>query len=255
MLLSYLKNLNRRRLEKRHRLQNERLSSQIKIIRDCITISEQHKKVFPKYKNIALGKDVAIVATGKTLEQFNPEFLSRETIYIGVNRAVFFNKINYDYLFIQDYSGAKDYLRNISEYQRTDGKKCIKLYGRLIKKTDYKFIIPEQEYLLANANLYYTAYPERNFNYDISTGGLADLESVVFAALNFALWMHPKSISLVGCDCSSIYFDNKKTSRDFSELLDGWMIARKFQMGFYPDIKIYSINPVGLREIFIDKYF
>lgn len=220
------------------------------MIRDCITISEQHNKIFPKFKNIARGKSIAIVATGKTLEKFDPSFLPSETIYIGVNRAVLFKKINYDYLFIQDYSGAKNYLRKITEYRRTDGKECIKFYGRLIKKSDPKFIIPEEEYLLSNANLYYTAYPEREFIYDIANGGLADLESVVFAALNFAFWAHPKSIYLIGCDCSSTYFDNKKSSRNFSDLIEGWIIAKNFRNAYYPDIDIISINPIGLRKLF-----
>ena len=205
---------------------------------------QQHQKVFPAFKGIHRGKDIVLVATGKTLSKYHP---IEGAIHIGVNRAIQHKEITYDYFFLQDYSGSQGYIGEINRY-RPD--KCVKFYGR--QGVD-NWIIPEFQIEEANAIRYYTTYPYHVFKYDISVAGLADFGSIVFSAVSFALWTRPKRIYLVGCDCSNLYFDNQK-SGNFSYLINGWKELKAFHDTYYPDTEIISINPVGLKGLFNDLY-
>ena len=56
--------------------------------------------------------------------------------------------------------------------------------------------------------------------------------------------------------------DKKWTKEDFRNLTkegkkafdSAWKELKEFTNAFYPDIEIISINPVGLKGIFIDQY-
>ena len=39
-----------------------------------------------------------------------------------------------------------------------------------------------------------------------------------------------------------------------NRVIDKWKELKEFANAFYPDIEIISINPVGLKGIFIDQY-
>lgn len=211
-------------------------------------ISHQHQEIFTKYKSIHYGEDIALVASGSTLNQYNP---IENCIHIGVNKVITRKDIKFDYFFIQDYSGSKDYINEVNNFNG------IKFYGRQAyhrKNTDtVQGCIPEFEIENAKANLYYTSYPFHQFKYDIRFAGLADYKSIVFAATHFALWTRPKRIFLVGCDCSNLYFDKAK-GKDFSYLKKGWEDLKKFKEIYYPDTEIISINPIGLTGLFKDKF-
>jgi len=113
--------------------------------------------------------------------------------------------------------------------------------------------------LKANAKRYYTGYfPELiKFNPDISTNIIADHGSVIFSALNFALFTQPKRIYLVGCDVSNNgYFDDPQRKPTFSlaTLLNGWHEIKELQQIHFPSTEIISINPVGLKGLFKDMH-
>lgn len=210
------------------------------------SIHKQHNLVFPKYKNINYGKEVVIVATGESVKRYTP---ITGAVHIGLNRAVLLDSIKFDYFFLQDYSGAKDYIEKINNYNPNI---CRKFYGRMMSSKGVEHcIIPDYQIEKANAELYYTSYPNKVFHYDISSFPLADFHTVANSAFHFALWTHPTKIYLVGCDCSSTYFDGSK-GKSFSYLIDGWKKAKQFADLYYPDIEVTSINPVGLAGLFKD---
>ena len=97
-----------------------------------------HREVFSKYKNINRGKDVVLIATGPSLKDFKP---LENAVYIGVNRAFQYNKIKFDYMFLQDYSGSIDYIEDFLNYEPEYTKKFLGF-------TDFKYtkhcIIPEK---------------------------------------------------------------------------------------------------------------
>ena len=218
--------------------------SHLRLMCHANTIANQHSKIFLNYKGLHKNKDIVIVATGETLDKYIP---IKDAIHIGVNKACLFDKVKFDYLFLQDYSGSKLYI------DRIKNSECVKFYGKFCTEKLSDCNIPIHEIESANSKLYYTTYPDHYFAEDLTTHGLADYHSIVFAALSFALWTHPKRIFLVGCDCSNLYFDGTK-GKSFQFLKKGWEKARDFCFNSYPDIEIISINPVGLKGLFKDVY-
>ena len=92
---------------------------------------------------------------------------------------------------------------------------------------------------------------------DITKGMILDRGGgTVFSALQFALFTEPKTIYLVGCDCTdSGYF--KKAGKGIKQnLLEKteylWHEAKYFINQYYPDTEIVSVNPVKLKGLFRD---
>ena len=222
------------------------------------TVANIHKKTFGEYKNRFYGKDIAIIATGPSLNNYKN---IENTINIGVNKSFLKDNINLDFLFAQDYYAIKDYIDLISnpKYQNIQkfyGSVSNRPYG--LKEIDSSIlIIPESLRLRHNAKKYFLyskwpAYPIA-FNPDIDTTFLTDGRSVVFSAMQFALFTNPKRIYLIGCDCTSGYFDNT-VGADASILIEGWKQLKKFADTYYPETEIISVNPKGLKGIFKDLY-
>lgn len=220
-------------------------------LEEVLAISKQHEKVFRKYKNIFGGKEsVVLLASGSTLNKYKPIAGAHHIAVNGVvNNSALRDAI--EYYFIQD-RGTEAYLNNILSLE------CKEIFfGRPVNPISVEgLVIPENWFANKknNANLYYTTYPNNEFRYDITTFGLPDFGSVIFSAFSFSLWMRPARIYLVGCDCSDRYFDGRERKHSLSRLIRPWIEASKFQKIYYPDIDIISINPVGLKGVFKDKY-
>lgn len=224
-----------------------------------------HQKTFPKFKNINQGKNVVLLASGPTLKQYKP---LENVINVGVNRSFQGISEKFDYIFIQDYAGqTKSYIKELNNYNRDT---CIKFYGIASELNPNIQFIPESEVIEANALRYRTDsidfdnyyYSDVNFAYDIASQPLGDGRSIVFSAMQFILWTHPKKIYLVGCDCSlGGYFNNEKLNEkekqnylNTVEIIENWKKLKFFANRYYPDTEIISINPVGLKGIFKDIY-
>ena len=94
----------------------------------------------------------------------------------------------------------------------------------------------------------------RNLPIDICSNALGDGgRSIAFSAMQFALWCEPKEIYLVGFDCTQIRFDNSKSGINSNTVINYWKQIKQFANHYYPNMKIYSINPIGLKEIFPEK--
>lgn len=216
-----------------------------------------HQKTFLHFKNKHAGQDIVILATGPTAKKYKA---IPNAIHIGVNRALDLG-IDLDYIFIQDYSGATDYLRRINAY-RPD--RCIKFYGLTTEyEPEMKRVLPETDAILSSALRYRTDWMRISgfspqFTYDISSQPLGCFGTVVFPALQFALWTNPKRIYLVGCDTSRTgYFDNEKKNFNYlvpEHLIPCYKKFKEFAHTYYPDVEIISINPVGLKGIFKDVF-
>lgn len=212
-----------------------------------------HQKTFPRFKGIHAGKDIVILATGPSLNDFKP---IKNAIYIGVNSAFKYDKVKLDYLFAQDYSGMHDYIYDMDNYKGND---CVKFYGLTTEfDGEWPRVMPESHAVRANALRYRTDWEllhgpfECKFAYDLSTMPLGCFGSIVFPAVQFALWTNPKRIYLVGCDCSNAGHFDKTANNDMSFLLYPWKKLKEFISVYYPDTEIISVNPVGLRGIFKD---
>lgn len=218
-----------------------------------------HQRTFLPYKNKAAGRDIVIVAGGPTAARFKP---IPNAIYIGVNRAYKLSSVTLDYLFCQDYIAIQsgDTLDEIYAYRRGE---CVKFVGLVGDNAwDNGFVIPESFAARLDALRYRAVEGELDdFAYDLSVQPLADCGSVVFAALQFALWMNPRRVYLVGCDCSQGGYFYKSGDAPgaggkplpVDRLLQGYAWFKQFAQRYYPETEIISINPVGLKGLFIDQ--
>lgn len=217
-----------------------------------------HLQTFPKFKGIHQGKDIVLVASGVTASQYTGDKI-KDAIHIGVNRSFQINnyEIPMDYIFIQDYSGkTKEYIDDLDKY-RPD--KCQKFYGLT---TEWSYVpertIPESHAIKAKALRYRTDWAkiegfQPEFAFDIATQPLGCFGSIVFPALQFALWTYPKRIYLVGCDCTTAGYAYDKRDTNFlvpDRVINAYKKFKEFANKYYPDVEIISINPVGLKGIF-----
>ena len=68
-------------------------------IRRMLTVHAMHQKVFPQFKNTLNGKSVVIIGAGPTVNDFRPELMQEDCVYVSLNRAFKFDKVKFDYLF------------------------------------------------------------------------------------------------------------------------------------------------------------
>lgn len=219
------------------------------------SICKIHSKVFPQFKNIYKNKKAVIIATGPTLCNYS---YIRNAVHIGVNSS--FKKCKLDYWFAIDYAVNKNY---IEELKNTD---FIKFFGQCSSSpTDHYYRFAEETFHFPDAVIdscknsfkFYFDHPSLEINRDIETEALPDLGSCVFSALTFAIYLGCNEIYLVGCDCSANgYWNLDVPHKRFSSsiLKRGWNIYKRYLEVFYPNIKIISINPIGLKGMFNDIY-
>ena len=231
-----------------------------RLIQTNISTSNLHQKTFLPFKNKHNNQEIVIVASGPTAGRYKP---IENAIHIGVNRSfqIGNGRIPMDYIFIQDFSGSTpDYIEELNDY-RPD--KCQKFYGLTDEWIyDPEKTIPEEHAIKAKALRYRTDWapisgfiPE--FTYDLSTKPLGCFGSIIFPALQFALWTNPKRIYLVGCDCSLSGYAYNSTEKNFlvpEYLIHTYVNFKNFAAKYYPDTEIVSINPMGLKGIFKDIY-
>lgn len=228
------------------------------IVSRALSTMAMHQRTFSPFKNKAAGRDVVIVAGGPTAAKFKP---IAGAIYIGVNRAYKLSSVALDYLFCQDCIAIRegDTMDEMCAYRRGE---CVKLVGLVGDNAwDNDFVISESFALKMGALRYRAVEGDLDdFAYDLSVQPLADCGSVVFAALQFALWMNPRRVFLVGCDCSKggyFYKSGDAPAADgkplpVDRLMQGYAWFKQFAQRYYPETEIVSVNPVGLRGMFVD---
>jgi hypothetical protein len=218
--------------------------------RFLLKVSNLHSKVFPKYKNINKDNTVVLIGTGPSLNQYKP---IEHAVYVGVNRAIEYNKVKFDYFFIQDFL-YPEYLSRLNEYV---GNNCKKFYGLLNDPALNKVsTIPESESIEAKAERYYCNQNRQGMPvYDLSTEPFFNSGSVALVAMQFILWTNPKRIYLVGCDTNlSGHYNGQQNNLRVNNVLNGWNLIKDFTDVYYPKTEIISVNPVGLKKMFKDEY-
>lgn len=229
-----------------------------RLIQTNISTALLHQKIFPQFKCKHMGQEIVILASGPSAADYKP---IPNAIHIGVNRSFELDIVKCDYIFLQDYSGkTPEYIDKLDVYEK---ETCIKFYGLTLEwENKPNRLIPESHAIKANALRYRTDWVDEpyfypNFAYDISSQPLGCFGSVVFPALQFALWTYPKRIYLVGCDCSLSGYAYNPNDKNFlipDELISAYKQFNNFAHKYYPDVEIVSINPVGLKGIFKDIY-
>lgn len=229
-------------------------------IQKNLSIYHQHQKAFANYKNINYRKDVVLIATEPTLNNFVDENISSKAIRVGCNKAFMRRDITLDYLFMQDYEACKDFINDVPDYVSPI---CNLFYGFTWEyRKDRQKVIPDSIAIKHGATRYYTDWAaikgfKPEFTYDIATQPLCCWGTIAFPAMQFILWTNPKRVYLVGCDCSIGHFDESSLKEDalnMEYLVKRWKELKRFVLCYYPETEIISVNPVGLKGLFRDVY-
>jgi hypothetical protein len=235
------------------------------------SVIETNTRAFAKYKNMYEGREIALLATGPTLNRYKPV---SDAIHIGVNKAYKFDKIKLDYLFVQDFNQFHDQIfgegalcRFVSEVRNYG---CVKFIGRqgiFCDEDSYgqSWDMPVSGDCVfrssEDVNLFtICTHASTNVYTDICKNSLFQGGSIVFPALQFALYTHPKRIYLVGndgaVDNKVEYFDGQSVGKEVAcnleTIFNSWKIMKNYMGHYYPDIEIVSINPIMLKGFFQD---
>lgn len=234
------------------------INQNTKLMELYIPAAIQHQKVFPKYQGCNKGKAVVVCATGPSFDKYVP---IDGAIHIGVNSACLKEGIQWDYEFAYDF-GGKDFYDKVIEH--TSG---IVFSGNNYKNPEhaiprYYLDLPKVENIYADSYDYWLYGNDLEkwglyvFNPDIDKTPIKSYGSSALVAFQFALWTHPDTIYLVGADCSAGGHSSvhKFGSTDYTFMIEPWRKMAEFAKHYYPDVKIISVNPVGLKGIFEDMY-
>lgn len=239
---------------------------------ECI-IYEQNEirtintQTFAEYRNAFRGKKVVIVGTGPTVDYYEPV---SDAIHIGLNSAYLKDNIKLDYLFVQD-AHDRQAVRRFKDSGFAKVKKKV-FMGKYLNRTDYNWICFPEDYALTEAKI--VRYLVKGSSWDLNPGEqqifqdichypLVGFFSVVFSAFQFALFTYPAEIYLVGCDTTKTghFYDQDEVkaglvkpylATGFAKV--GYARMKMFARQYYPETKIISVNPVGLRGLFKDIY-
>lgn len=241
-----------------HRINlTNRKSSNLKCI---VEAQKLHQQVFERYRAAFEGRKVVLVCTGPSAKNYRP---IPDAIHVGVNGAIYLDHVKLDFLFIQDGTVKQKVNSSLNKdaYEYV-GNDCKKFFG----------IIPDDRLSVVCKDIVrvpavYANSPSisqyvledlfsHNIAYDLTREPLGDFSGTPFSALQFILFTHPKTLYLVGWDCSAGYAYDKPNAINPANYQVN--TVKKYFLPFiklnYPDIEIISINPVGLKNMFTDMY-
>ncbi|MBR3251959.1 MAG: hypothetical protein IKF80_09655 [Erysipelotrichaceae bacterium] len=243
---------------------NRKISNKAYITTINVAASICNNETFKAFKNCNMGRKIALCGAGPSLNDYIP---IEDCIHVALNRALLNERIKYDYFIGDDWDGIDFFQDELLDF------KGIKFFGHQIGT--YKREIPESFSIKCNAKRYYTdtyifgdGFDSR-FVADIDKMAIGNMPNIALSAMQILLFTNPKIIYLVGCDASKgHYVQPKKLTKERIEThekdlaiavsanktIKKWLELKEFANAFYPDTKIVSINPVGLKGIFEDEY-
>lgn len=213
-----------------------------------------------QYKNIHEGKNCFIVGTGPSLTLEDVDKLNGQ-YSIGVNTLYkFYDKTDWraNYYCVIDPNTYGAIGHNLKKYHTDD----LFIAGNRIKEKD----LIVNRFSLECSSFYRMAYPQYfetpcNFSDDLSDE-IYDGASVVYAAIQIAVYMGFKEIYLLGVDCNYDkntilhnsdlgYGKNYKynwTKQTGLTMIEGFKVAKKYADEH--DIKIFNVTRGGMLDVF-----
>ena len=230
----------------------------------CVAAATMNHNTFYKYKNCNKNEDVVLCGAGPSFKKYIP---IKNAKHVALNRALLNKKINFDFFVADDWEGIKFMKDELINY------KCVKFFGHQIGEPNRE--IPETFLRECNAERYYTDSFMVENGYksipacDIDCLPVGNMPNIALSAMQIILFTNPRTIYLVGCDATSDgHFveekmsekEKKKQKKDMdmaitgSKVIDCWKKLKEFASCYYPDVRIVSINPVGLKGLFVDSF-
>ncbi len=211
--------------------------------------SEVNRRYLGEYRNKYAGKSVVICGAGSSLDSLKEQ--DKDTMYIALNRALFYEPISFDFLFMQDYPTDGHSLEDYNSYD------CVKFYGIITNpsvrrhlrgmggaEVDFKDVAKKiNRYELSP--IWYN-YRVDHFEYDLDKRFVTDAQSVLFSALQFAVFAGFQKISLCGIEFSDKNFGGKENPSHYARNVGNNLRSFKHQLLIErPDIELsilYSGN-------------
>lgn len=187
---------------------------------------------FSKWKNRYDGKKCIICGSGSSLDSIKTK--EENSIYIALNKALFYEPIHYDFLFMQD--KPKNQVYTQEDYNRYD---CIKFYGIINNSNVQVEGVGGNEVVFQNVSgeiyrydLNHVAFDYKcdNYEYELDTYALTDAQSVLFSALQFAVFAGFKEIKLVGVEFSDINYGNAANKSLYAKNVEKNLLVFKKQL-------------------------
>lgn len=215
-------------------------------------VTQVHSRVFHQFKHSNIGKSIAILGTGPSFN-FAPNIVKSKII--ACNRSfLLIRDREPDYIFAHDYINAQDYFDEMLK------KSCPIFLGHFIlgSHNDHK-VAPEIIRTRDNIYNYYSGFLfHKSIRTEIEYFPLSTFTSIIDPALHFALFTSPEVIYLIGCDASLEGYANKNHVQyelaSTEKIIAGHLKFRIFRDTHYPETRIISVNPVGLRGVYEDVY-
>lgn len=199
-------------------------------------ISEKNKINMKKWKKYYNDKTVVICGSGSSLENYKEE---KNAIHIALNKALFFNRIKFDILFMQDYPKNQEYtLKDYDQYP------CIKFYGNInniITRNmgfwTYGDTVNGEVTTYELAPLWFD-YRVDNLDFKLDENYFVDAQSVLFSAIQFAIFAGAKKIILYGIEFSEENYGNTKNPNNYANSVEDNLIYFKKKISEdYPEIE------------------
>lgn len=245
-------------------------SNMVRGMEKSMACTRINSNTFGEYKNKFAGRSVVVCATGSTLNFYQP---IENAVHIGVNRAFLYKLVSFDFLFAQCWDAISHCKRELMEYKGNDCEKFFGIEGVICNNGEFTYFgIPESYANSCNAKRYATDFftrGERSFDWtvDLCSQSISTGWSSALPAIQFALYTNPEKLYIVGCDTSAPGHFTEETCEDeyvertariymseVAKMKDNFISMKSFATAMYPDVEIISINPIGLKGLFKDKY-
>ena len=229
-------------------------------------VEEAYRNPFGAYKDAHANSSAILFGSGPSILEFDFSQIPEGFLRFGTNDQIFLDGIDLDYWFMGDAVPQVPYkfYERFDSYNHYRPKKqkfvrycnwkderviSVKNWGRVPRTGQLPLNLKYSKYYVCNSG----GNPASClFQKDISQGPLMAVASISFEVLQFILYCGVKKIFLVGHDCdysngtfAKIMIGKQQQADHY--ILRYWKIVKDWVETNYPDVSIYSINPVALN--------
>lgn len=197
-----------------------------------------YNQALTPFCNKHLGETAIILGNGPTAKKYNGQI---EGVHIGMKASLRrLSHIEQPYYFFGDY--------NDNTYDDITYLKCyngIKFALCMVDNQEDKALIPLRKVRKMNA-IPLELSMDRHFIKAIDKYCLYK-KATIICACQFAFWAGFKNIYIVGADCD-------RPSKVDEARIYVFKLMAEFAKKEYPEVNVYSVNPVKLKGLFNDVY-
>ena len=226
-------------------------------------MNKEFENPFKNYKDTHRGESAIFFGSGPSILNFDINKVKSDVIKIGLNDQIFLD-LDLDYWFMGDSHRQEfDYFygryESYNEYKPKKQK-----FIRICNWAPNQYVTLNGVKVPRNGQLpldmkyskYYVANSAGNsseclFNEDLGEGHLNAVASITFEALQFILYTGVEKLFLIGhdCDYTTGTFRTQFAGQhvEGNHMLQYWPLVKDWVEKNYPDVNIYSINPVALN--------